>query len=68
MYVKMTAGSGVASFIFEKENRSTAKERINYQKKGKVINMKTKKYKVVYVDIYIQQQICGKLLLYICIL
>ena len=27
-----------------------------------------KKYKVVYVDIYIQQQICGKLLLYICIL
>lgn len=26
-----------------------------------------KKYKVVYVDIYIQQQICGKLLLYICI-
>ena len=29
---------------------------------------KTKKYKVVYVDIYIQQQICGKLLLYICIL
>ena len=29
---------------------------------------KRKKYKVVYVDIYIQQQICGKLLLYICIL
>ena len=29
---------------------------------------RNKKYKVVYVDIYIQQQICGKLLLYICIL
>lgn len=51
MYVKMTADSGVASFIFEKENRSTAKERINYQKKGKVINMKINRLRTVFAAV-----------------
>ncbi len=35
MYVKMTADSGIASLIFAKADRSTAKQRINYAKERK---------------------------------